>query len=169
MKQVTIQPILELIDKLYAIHEELLELAKEKTPVLVGNDINQLNRIIHKENKLIRQIADMEQLRVQVIGEYLISRGYNPDPRVTISDMVRIVFKAEEKKALTEGQKRLLDRLNELRKQNEINQKLLEQSLAFVNFSVELLAGDPDQDIIYKRPAGPMSVSARNGIFDTKA
>lgn len=151
------------------VHRELIELAKGKTPVLVRNDIESLNAIIHKENKLVRQVAELDRERVQRTGEYLLSRGYNPDPRVTVSDLIKIIFKAEEKKALMEVQRGLLDMLVELKRLNEENQNLIEQSLAFINFSVDLLVDDPNQDLFYKAPASPMGGSVRNGLFDTKA
>jgi flagellar biosynthesis/type III secretory pathway chaperone len=157
------------MEKLVELHRELLALAKEKTPVLVHNQIDQLNAIIHKENRLIRQVADLDRQRVQTIGEYLISRGYTPDPRVTISDLIKIIFKAEDKKALMNAQKKLLDSITELRKLNEVNQKLIEQSLAFINYSLDLLVDDPDQYAFYRNPVQPTYSSARNGLFDTRA
>jgi flagellar biosynthesis/type III secretory pathway chaperone len=157
------------MEKLVELHRELLALAKEKTPVLVHNQIDQLNAIIHKENRLIRQVADLDRQRVQIIGEYLISRGYTPDPRVTISDLIKIIFKAEDKKALMNAQKKLLDSITELRKLNEVNQKLIEQSLAFINYSLDLLVDDPDQDAFYRNPNGQAYSPSRNGLFDTRA
>jgi flagellar biosynthesis/type III secretory pathway chaperone len=166
---VTILPLLELMGQLEAIHRELIGLAREKTPVLVRNDIEALNAIIHKENRLVRQVAELDRNRVQRTGEYLISRSYNPDPRVSVSDLIKIVFKAEEKKALMEAQRNLLDVLAELKRLNQVNQKLIEQSLDFINFSVDLLVEDPNQDLFYKAPTAPTGGKARNGLFDTRA
>jgi flagellar biosynthesis/type III secretory pathway chaperone len=166
---VTIQPILELMEQLAEIHRELIELAKEKTPVLVRNDVERLNAIIRKESKLVQRVAELDRERVQRTGEYLISRGYSPDPRVTISDLIKIIFKTEEKKALMEARRTLLDILAELKKLNELNQNLIEQSLAFINFSIDLLVDDPNQDLFYKAPTAPAGGSARNGVFDTRA
>ncbi|KIL40688.1 flagellar biosynthesis protein FlgN [Gordoniibacillus kamchatkensis] len=165
----TIEPLLELMERLAAVHSQLIELANEKTPVLVRNDVDSLNAIIHRENKLVRQVAELDRERVQRTGEYLISRGYNPDPRVTVSDLIKIIFKADEKKALMNVQQILLEKLIELKRLNETNQKLIEQSLAFINFSIDLLVDDPNQDLFYKAPASSSHNAVRNGLFDTKA
>ncbi|WP_079415146.1 flagellar protein FlgN [Paenibacillus ferrarius] len=166
---VSIAQLLEVLENLISIHQTMLELAAQKTPVLVNNQVVELNTIIHKENKLIKQIEELERMRVQLTGEYLISRGYNPDPKVRVSDLIKIIFKAEEKKALSEVQARLLDVMTEMKKQNEVNQKLIEQSLAFIDFSLDLFVKTPEQDAFYQHPNQSGYNSVRNGIFDTKA
>jgi flagellar biosynthesis/type III secretory pathway chaperone len=166
---VTIKPLLETLNKLTEIHHELLVLAKEKTPVLVHNKIDKLNAIMHKENKLIKHVEELDQLRVQTTGEYLISRGYNPDPRISVNDLIKIIFKAEDKKALGEVQKGLFSIIMELRKVNEVNQKLTEQSLAFINYSMDLFVRTPEQDAFYQNPHQPTNSAVRNGLFDTRA
>ncbi|MFC0212910.1 flagellar protein FlgN [Paenibacillus chartarius] len=165
----TIQPLLEIMEQLEAIHLELVELAKEKTPILVRGDIESLNALIHKENKLVRKVSELDRIRVQRTGEYLISRGYNPDPRVKVTDLIKIIFKADEKVALMEAQRKLAGVLQELKRLNEANQKLIQQSLDFINFSVDLLVDDPNQDMFYKAPASPPGGRSRNGMFDTRA
>jgi flagellar biosynthesis/type III secretory pathway chaperone len=166
---VTINAVLETLEKLIEIHQELITLAKEKTPVLVGNQVDHLNSIMHKEHKLIKQVEELDQLRVKNTAENLLSRGYSPDPRVTISDLIKIIFNADQKEALSDVQQRLFSVMMELRKLNEVNQKLTEQSLAFINYSLDLFTQSPEQDAIYGNPRQQNSISARNGMFDTRA
>lgn len=161
--------LLELLEKLIELHQMLLVLAKEKTPVLVNNQVDRLNTIIHKENKLIKNVEEFDRRRVQLTGEYLISRGYNPDPKVRISDLIKIVFKADEKKALSDMQKRLFDSIKELQEHNEVNQKLVEQSMAFIDYSLDLFVKTPEQDAFYQHPNQSGYNPVRNGLFDTKA
>ena len=78
-----------------------LNLPRMKTPVLVSNDIDQLNMIVNRENKWVRAISEANQQRLQLVGTYLISRGYNPNPKITVSDLIKVIFKAEEKQALS--------------------------------------------------------------------
>ncbi|MDF2649362.1 MAG: hypothetical protein K0Q73_5167 [Paenibacillus sp.] len=163
----SIQPLLETMDKLQEAHEALLELAKVKTPVLVSNDVDQLNMIVNKENKWVRAIAEMNQERIQIIGSYLISRGYNPNPKITINDLIKVIFKAEEKQALMETQKKLLATINALKESNVINQQLIEQSLAYVNYTLDLVIGAPEDDIVYRNPNQTKAVN-RLGIFDRR-
>lgn len=165
----SIQPLLELMDKLQETHEALLELAEVKTQILVDNEIDRLNIIVNKEKKLVRAISETDQQRTQFIGGYLISRGYNPNPKITIGDLVKIIFKAEEKQALKEAQQKLLTTVVELKKLNVRNQQLIEQSLAFIDYSLDLYLGSSDDDYTYSHPVQSVRSTARVGLFDTRA
>ncbi|MCD1260849.1 flagellar protein FlgN [Paenibacillus athensensis] len=164
----TIQALLETMNRLQTAYEALLELSLEKTQVLVRNDVDQLNFIVNKENKLMRGIVEADQLRVQVINEYLIARGYNPNPKITVSDLVKIIFKAEEKQSLAEAQRSLLEIVARLKERNAVNQQLVEQSLYFINYSLDLVIGAPEDDVVYQNPHQAKGGN-RMGMFDTKA
>lgn len=163
----SIQALLESMEKLQEAHEALLELAKAKTPILVSNDIDQLNMIVNRENKWVRAIAEANQQRIQIIGSYLISRGYNPNPKITVGDLIKVIFKAEEKQALMEAQQKLVVTIEELKKENVINQQLIEQSLAFINYSLDLVIGPPEDDMVYRNPNRAKSGN-RLGMFDRR-
>lgn len=164
----SIQSLLETMNKLQEAHEALLGLAQDKTQVLVHNDIDQLNTIVGKENKWVKMIAETNQQQVQLIGAYLISRGYNPNPKIMVSDLIKVIFKAEEKQALTEAQQSLVSTVLKLKERNEQNQKLIEQSLAFIDYSLDLVLGAPEDDAVYQNPLQQKSGN-RSGIFDAKA
>ncbi|MDQ0918575.1 flagellar protein FlgN [Paenibacillus sp. V4I5] len=165
----SIQPLLETMDKLQEAHEALLELAKGKTQVLVSNDIDQLNMIVNRENKWVRAIAEANQQRIQIIGSYLISRGYNPNPKITVNDLIKVIFNAQEKQALSQAQQLLLTTIKELKECNIINQQLIEQSLSFINYSIDLVLGAPEDDVVYQNPHQQANGPKRLGVFDTKA
>jgi flagellar biosynthesis/type III secretory pathway chaperone len=166
---VSIVKLIETLEVLIVVHHELMKLASQKTPILVNNRVDELNTIVHKENKLIKQIEELDRSRVQLTNEYLLSRGYNPDPRVRISDLIKIIFKADEKLALTDVQGRLVKTITEMKKINEGNQKLVKQSLSFLDYSLDLFIKTPEQDAFYQRPNHAGYSAVRNGLFDTKA
>ncbi|KRF33992.1 flagellar protein FlgN [Paenibacillus sp. Soil787] len=165
----SISVIVETMEELISLHDALLETSKEKTPVLVDNRVDRLNKIVLKESKLIKRIEEINQLRIQLIGEYLLSRGYRPDPRVKVSDLIKVIFKAEEKKSLTDIHERLSNKIKELKQVNELNQNLIEHSLSFIDYSINLLMNTPEQDAVYSNPHQQYYASARSGWFDTKA
>lgn len=163
-----IEALLETMSKLQEVHAALLELANEKTPLLVRNDVDELNMIVNKESKLMRSITDLDQQRIQAVSEYLLARGYNPNPKITISDLVKIIFKAEDKQALLEAQKSLVVLLEKLKERNTLNQQLIEQSIAFIDYSLDLVMGAPEDDVVYQHPHQSKNGN-RLGVFDTKA
>lgn len=165
----SIQGLLDTMEQLHGLHTQLLETAEQKRHVLVGNQVGELNKLVNHEAKIIRQIADLDRVRVEAINEYLIKRGFRPDPRVTITDLVKMIYKAEEKQQLLTAQKKLVDVLTELKRMNVLNQQLIEQSLAFINYSYDLLLGPPEEDVIYQKPTQMPGALKRNGLFDTRA
>lgn len=163
-----IDALLETMSKLRQFHVALLQLAEEKTPILVRNAVDELNGIVNKEGKLMRGIAELERERIQHINEYLLARGYNPNPKITISDLVKVIFKAEDKLALAESQRNLIETLAKLKERNTLNQKLVEQSLAFIDYSLDLVIGAPEDEMMYQNPQRQKN-NNRLGIFDTRA
>jgi len=46
---------------------------------------------------------------------------------------------------------------------------LIRQSLAFIEYSIELLVGNPSEDIVYQHPQKNHGTGGRNGVFDRRA
>lgn len=159
----------QLMTALNDIHANLLELAEQKRQVLIHNQVERLMEISNKENKLIKQVADLDQQRIGVIGDFMIEKGYKPNPRVTISDLTKIIFNIEEKKQLTDSQKQLLSTIRKLRELNAVNQQLIEQSLAFIDYSLDLIVGPPEDEVFYHK-SKQQGYGHRNvGLFDSRA
>jgi flagellar biosynthesis/type III secretory pathway chaperone len=169
MENMSIQELLNIMEQLNEAHMQLMELADRKRHVLIKNQVDELNQIVNQESKVARLITDLDQKRVESIGDYLIKRGFRPDPRVTVSDLIKMMFKAEEKQALQAAQKRLLDTLVKLKERNTLNQQLIEQSLAFINYSYDILLGPPEDEVVYRNPAHQQGAVKRTGLFDTRA
>lgn len=52
---------------------------------------------------------------------------------------------------------------------NNFNQELIEQSLSFINYTVDLVLGAPEDDVIYQNPNQQTYGTKRLSVFDTKA
>ncbi|MFE5324117.1 flagellar protein FlgN [Paenibacillus sp. NPDC056579] len=163
------EALIQTMTTLNDIHESLLELGERKKQVLIRNDVEQLMQIVAKENKLIKQINELDGQRVEAIGQYMIEKGYKPNPKVTVSDLTKIVFNVDDKKLLLGKQKQLMGTIQKLREMNQLNQQLIEHSLAFIEYSIDIIAGPPDNDFTYQKPQQQTYGSKRPGLFDTKA
>ncbi|WP_409343772.1 flagellar protein FlgN [Paenibacillus sp. MBLB4367] len=164
-----IEPILTILSQLTAVHEQLLELGEQKTGVIVRNDVVELNRIVGKESRLTAQITALDQQRVSAVGQYLSAKGYRPHPYITVSDIVKLVVKMEEKQAIYEAQRKLLATIEQLKEVNKQNQQLIEQSLSYIDYSLDLLVGPPDDEATYQHPSNQYAGMKRSGLFDTRA
>jgi len=162
------EALIQIMTALNDVHENLLELAERKKQVLIQNDVEQLMQIVSKENKLVKQIGELDQQRVEAIGQFMIEKGYKPNPKVTVSDLTKIIFNVEDKKALLGTQKQLLGNIHRLKEANRLNQHLIEQSIKFINYSLDLIVG-PDDDGFYQNPLQQNKGYNKSGFFNAKA
>jgi flagellar biosynthesis/type III secretory pathway chaperone len=164
-----IQALVQALQEQRSIQNELLEIAQQKKGAIVRNDLELLNRLVNREAKLIRNSGEAEHKRQHEMSRYIVGKGYRPDASITMSDMVKIVFNAEEKTALQNLQAELLDLTGRLKEANDLNQQLIEQSLQFINFTLDILTGSPEDDAVYHHPDQQYTAHKRAGLFDTKA
>ncbi|UVI29898.1 flagellar protein FlgN [Paenibacillus spongiae] len=160
--------IVETLEKQVQIYQALLETSNQKKPILISNDVEQLNALTKKERQQMQQAEALEQLRIQQANQYFLSFGIIRTRAGSITDIIRIVTNAQDKKRLLELQQQLSDLLDELRRTNELNQQLITQSLRFIEYSLDLMVEDPTEDITYQHPKNPGYGNSRNGLFDTR-
>lgn len=164
----TVEAVVEILEKQAELYELLLEAAKLKTPVLVKNDVNQLNGMIQKERKLLVQAERLEQMRMQHAHAYFQTIGVIRYKGGKISDMIRTVTSPHDKMKLTSLHARLTSLLGELQRVNKLNQDLALQSLKFIDYSIDLVLEDPNEEITYQHPMNPGYGNSRSGLFDTR-
>lgn len=157
------------MDEINEVHKHLLELAEEKKHAIIKNDVNKLNQIVNKESQYVRKVRDLDQQRAEAVNELLLSKCFRPDPKITTSDIIKLLYKSEEKKALSDAQKRLMQTLVQMKQVNDRNQQLIRQSLAFIDYSLDLVVGPIEEEATYHNPNQQAQGYKRNGYFDTRA
>ena len=135
----SIPVLFEVMEQMILHHDSLLELSEQKVPVLVGNKVEELNRIVHKEAQLVRQLGECENRRVEAVNHFLISKGFRPTPAITMNEVIKLIFRQEDKEMAAHLQGELLSRMLQLKLLNEKNVQLIEQSLAFIDYSLDLV------------------------------
>lgn len=169
-----ISAVIETIDSLHTLHQALLQLGEDKRGVLVNNKVNELAAIVNQENKLLKQVTQVEAQWREAIATLVKSAGLQPNPSLTVSDIMQLVKDPADRQRLQDAQQRLLDVIGKIRSTNENNQKLIEQSLAYINYSIDLYTGGFGQEPVYGNPAKNKSGATaprgkKNAIFDTRA
>jgi hypothetical protein len=86
----------------------------------------------------------------------------------TLRDCLKHV-EEQERQILTILQSQLVEKVSRVKKQNDLNQQLLEQSLAFVQMSIDLLTPDIET-YNYERPNRNQSYEQHGrSLFDSNA
>jgi flagellar biosynthesis/type III secretory pathway chaperone len=158
----------ELLDNLIQLHKALYTLAMQKKDVLVKGQVDELVAITRQEQKLIKGITAAETARQNVVKGLTAEKGLSLQEG-TLAEWIKLTTSAEEKTRLTSCRNELSRIVTELRDANELNQQLLEQSLSFVNLTLDLITDTPEDDFIYGNPATEGYRQANRTFFNKKA
>ena len=134
----SIEKIIDTLNKLERMHRSLLELSTKKTEIIKENDMEQLTEILKSEQAHVAAIETLEQQRQKLVTEYLQAKGIENADNPTVTQLIDVAT-TEEKPELAAIRDRLLAVVDELKKVNALNQKLVMQSLQYINFSLDLL------------------------------
>lgn len=168
MKALPIQQLIGVLDRLGEAHVTLLELAERKKEALIRNDVDEVSAIVNKETRMSRMVDELLQEQAAATNAFFQSRGLQPTRAVTVTELSRLVFDPEEKKSLIAARDRLAGIIERLKNVNELNQQLIEQSLSFINYSLDLVLG-PEEEPVYRNPLNQQGSKQRLGYFDSKA
>jgi flagellar biosynthesis/type III secretory pathway chaperone len=155
------------LEKLYKLHKSLFDLSVNKTDVIKKGDMSELDCVLKDEQKHLAAINTVEAERQRESSHYLQSRGVHFNEAPTISQCIKH-GSPQEQETLAHWQQKLVGIIGELKVQNELNQKLVYQSLQFVNMNLSMTQLQPDQST-YSRPNGEKKSPANRSIFDSKA
>ncbi|MDY7224098.1 flagellar protein FlgN [Halalkalibacterium halodurans] len=125
------------LTELLHIHEELLTCAKEKAAAIKNNDMVSLEKLVRAETALIHKGQVQEKIRSKEVAAFFDRCGQAPD-ELTVRAMLPHVTK-EEQAELEGTQSALIETIMALQVENERNQLLIQESLSFVNMSLDLL------------------------------
>ncbi len=120
------------------IYDRLAELSGEKRDVLVNNEIERLQQITSAENALVGRNQKLDRIR-QTIFKDLASVLNRPVEDLTLTDIADITKDQSENKRLRDLAQRLRESVNTLKERNDQNKVLIEYSLDYIDFSMNVL------------------------------
>ncbi|AWB46238.1 flagellar protein FlgN [Paenibacillus sp. CAA11] len=161
--------IIDSLKQLTELHKELIHLGEEKKQVVIVNDIASLQGILHRETKVLRKIAEADEYRVKASNNFLKEKGIRSALKLNVTELSRLVFDTNEKAELLEQQRELSDVLLALKELNAMNKELTEQSISFIDYSLNLIVSHPDDSLLYQNPAKAKQDVPNRSYFDTKA
>lgn len=167
--KMSIQPILAALTNLEKMHTSLLSLAQEKTDFLKEDNMAALDQLLKDEQAHVAAINQIERQRVQAVIDYLKMQGRNVSENATISDVLQIMQSPTEKEDLMEAKDRLLHVIHDLKRQNDLNQKLTFQSLQFVNLSLDMVRPQENAMNYSKNEIEGAKESTSRPTFDSQA
>lgn len=160
-----LEKMIRSLEKLIEHQEGLNEIAVEKTDIIIRNDLEALQTILKQENKHIQIIQKLEAEIFKLCIEISEKNG-TIDANFTLSTVIEY-FPDEHQECLYELKERLAAQVLTLQQRNQMNQDLLEQSLQFINVSLDLLI--PDMESFNYNPTVQDEQKEIHSLFDSKA
>ena len=156
--------LLEILNKELTIYEGILKLSKEKTDAIVAGKISEIERITKLEQSIILKLGKLEREREGIV-ESLADGLDMKAADITLTDIINIMPEAESKK-FKDFQDKFTKLLEDLRETNMLNSKLIQNSLEYIDFSINILTGAGAEGN-YSNLGGSGEVLKKN-FFDMK-
>ncbi len=159
--------VLSLEEKEY---QDLILLSREKTPVIVKGDLEKLQKITEAEQFVVGKLNKLERRRTEVAKDIAIVLGKEEDT-LKVPDIIEILASQKtEQERLKEVYDKLKATLKEMVRLNDINKGLVQESLEFIEFNMNLYKGiyqEPETGN-YTKSASASKPVATPGVFDAK-
>ncbi|MER2040028.1 MAG: flagellar protein FlgN [Solibacillus sp.] len=145
----SIANIVATLEKLEKMHKSLLEFANAKTEFIKQNDMEKLNEIIKNEQSHIAAINILEQQRQTMVTDYLRAKGIALTDSTSVADVIEAAKSTESTEALVDVRKRLVVLLEKLKMQNDLNQKMVFNSLQIINLTLDSIRPQRQEQFNY--------------------
>ncbi|MEG0258850.1 MAG: flagellar protein FlgN [Lysinibacillus sp.] len=167
----SVEAIYAVLEKLERMHKSLLELAYKKTEIVTVGNMEELDQMLKDEQSHVAAIEKLEQQRQKLVTDYLGAKGLAPAGKYTVADVIEAAESEAEKEKMSTIRNRLLLVVEDLRKQNDLNQKLVFQSLQFVNLTLDAMRPNqsPDQMNYSGNEVRGTNTVAKKTYFDSQA
>lgn len=149
------------------IHVSLLAHSKQKKDAITKNDLPALDKIVKSEEVLLSQLNHWERKRKEYVAELAAGLG-RPAQELLLQDFLSLCDEPNQAqlKELHHELKRLLEEQMEI---NELNKKLIESRLEYINYTLETVSSNTQgASHIYGGGAQPGHSGRKSSIIDQK-
>lgn len=164
---ITIQRVIETIEKLTVLHEQLLSISKQKTDKITESDTEGLVKLLTKERQLVQQINQVESKRSELVNQLCKERNIETED-ITITRLLENLDNQIEKADLEDEVTKLIEQIVQIRESEQLNNELLQQSMQFVQLNLEMLQPEAQQVSYGNNAQQRQQTSRKRSVFDSK-
>lgn len=162
-----VNTIIGILGSEYDYYRDMLELSKSKKKIIVEGKVAELDKIVKLEQNMIYNIGQLEKNREEAVSKLCVNLGLD-SRKINMSNLMQ-ALQTEHKKQLEEMQLKLRGIFSELKAINDINGQLIQQSLEYIDYSINLVAGTGMETGSLYEDIGKNKGGQRDkNIFDTK-
>lgn len=150
----------------YKTYSEVYKLAQEKTDSLVRNDAEAIASITEKEEKMAEQTVQLNQVREKILKA--LAERYALDYEALTISKIKEIVKDPYKTKLNDIQQKLVGLFSNLASRNEINKKLIENAIRYLDFNLQLIAAPEPATSTYGKGGIEVPNTNNRSIMDIK-
>src|SRR5699024_4923549 len=155
------------MQKSSAVHQQILTLSREKTVYIKTGDMDGLSKLLIKERKLVQELTQIEAEREEIV-ERTFKDFQIDEAEKTVTVLLEHIEDKQEKSSLEQTVTELLENIIELRQSESLNKELIEQSMQFVQVSLDMLQPS-ERKINYQKDDQQEDHLPTRSVFDSKA
>lgn len=165
-----IEELIQTLTKEDEIYTDLIPIAKEKTQVIISNDLEKLQKITDKEQEVVDRLTALEHKRMDVIQNIALVIGRDPQT-LTLKAITEILKKQpKEQQQLSVINDHLKQTIQTIVEINNHNKSLIQESLEIIEFNMNFIQStrmSPGNN--YTKGAKQMDMYLpTTGVFDAK-
>ena len=146
------------------VYQEAVQIAEEKQSVIVNGELKELEKMTAREQALVASLIKLENMRGKVLDDMI--RALQAEHINTLTDLLPYLDESSKAK-LGQVKNELSQSVNSLKEKNELNGKLLEQSLDLIHLNIELM-NSLEADGQYTGKAVDSKAKTKSSLFDAK-
>jgi len=159
------QHIINILKNLVKAQKGLLEISIQKTEEIKAGHVDQLQATLIKERKTLHNIEQIETKRIEAVNQWFVEYSL-PLEQATITEMLENLTNEHDKSELEVVATDLTETILKLKQQEQINQALIQQSMQFVQLSLDVLSPSiTNMNYSGKKETSPI----KRSMFDSQA
>lgn len=162
----SIEQLILALNKECEIYEEVLRLAKQKRRIIIEGRVKELDSITRKEQGMIVTLGKLENIRDSIVKNILKEIEIKNDVQ-NITELVKYI-ENESKEKILEIKEKLMKILDQVKNENDLNSKLIKQSLEYIEFNKNLITSLESQGSTYGANADEKDIKVKSNLFDVK-
>lgn len=155
----------EILENEALLYTQILNIGNQKTDIIIKGKVNELAVLVEQEQDIVSKLAKLEFERDHV-STALHKELKLTDEEVTLTQLVKHI-EGKNADSLIERQNKLLDVLKQVKNVNDQNGKLINSSLEYIEFSINVLSSAVNPGNNYNQ-VGYTGAVGKSSLFDKK-
>lgn len=147
------------------LYDEIFAISQNKTNIIVQGKVGELDNMVKLEQAMVLKLGKLEDARESLVRQITQAIGLEPE-EITLTVLME-KLKGEEAKKLKDCQQALSDVIGKLKSTNDLNAKLIKNSLEYIEFSLNLMTSTNAGTNSYGS-TGLAGDTKKRSLFDVK-